>query len=164
MKLSLICFCWLEPLFRRRTGRLPANSKSYPWVLSIHQIIIFCFLENWPFCWGKKWLVTPGSECWCWTVAYPKLLFGVNSRCRCGQPYGARCLAADWELGMKQVEGTEIKDPLRLPYVTMSCASLAVVKCAQFDVSIRTEDGSLTRVHHRKVTCKWMCNVLLLKK
>lgn len=57
-----------------------------------------------------------------------------------------------WE--WKQVEGTEIKDPLRLPYVTMSCASLAVVKSAQFDVSIRIEDGSSTCVQHRKVTCK----------
>lgn len=40
-----------------------------------------------------------------------------------------------WE--WKQVEGTEIKESLGLPYIAMSCALLAVVKSAHFDVSIR---------------------------
>lgn len=56
-------------------------------------------------------------------------------------------LAASQQTGSwewKQVEGTEIKDPLRLPCIMATCASVAMFKSARFDVSIRIVNGSST--------------------
>lgn len=89
--------------------------------------------------------------------SFSKTPVGVNSRCRGVRPYGARAAQQTESWEWKQVDGTEIKDPLRLPYIMASCASAAVVKSAQFDISIQIVNRLSTCAQHQESSLVKVC-------